>query len=167
MTHLNREEAVEKLIDHYQAPYCCRRSTDPEALLAATAFMHLVSDRKILSIAKAGVVESDDFVYLYSVPELTPSCFNRCCEEAKADALDRIDPNPNHNFSLISVFFLCDRIAPETGALLKKEKFRKDYHKPEYGWAELRLAAIETGSGTCFANPMGKALLNLYRASVN
>ena len=40
-----REEAVEKLLDHYREPYLCAKHMDSTSPLAATAFMHLVSDR--------------------------------------------------------------------------------------------------------------------------
>lgn len=162
-----REDAIERLLSRYQEPYCCAKHPDtPEDHLAATAFMHLVSDRKLLSIAKTGIVESDDFVYIYSVNELTPEVFERCCSEALTDGLKRVDPNPNHNFSLISVFFICDKLAPEAHSALKKMKYHKDYQKPEHGWVDLRLAAVEVAGGARCANPMGKALLNIYKASV-
>lgn len=161
-----REEAVEKLLDHYREPYLCSKHMDSTSPLAATAFMHLVSDRKMLSIAKVGIVESDDFVYIYSLEELNQETFERCCTEALTDGLKRVDPNPNHNFSLISIFFLCDKITPDGNAALKKMKFHKDYEKPEHGWADLRLAAVEMNSSSRTANPMGKVLLNIYKASV-
>lgn len=163
---VTREEALEKLMAHYQEPYLCARRMDPDSPLAATAFMHLVSNRKLLSIANVGIVESDDFVYIYSVEELNEELFDRCCAEALADGLDRVDPNPNHQFSLVSVFFLCDTITPGTAAKLKKTKYRKDYKKPEYGSADLRLAAVETGGKARVANSMGKALLSIYKSAV-
>lgn len=165
---VTREEAIERLLAHYQEPYrCAERPAAASPELAATAFMHLVSDRKILSLATVGIVESDDFVYIYSVEELTPEVFDRCCTAALTDALKRVDPNPNHNFSLVSVFFICDKVAPETTAAVKKMKYHKDYENPEHGWVDLRLAAVEVGGGTRCANPMGKVLLNIYKASVN
>ena len=163
-----REDAIERLLSHYQEPYCCAKHPDiPENHLAATAFMHLVSDRKLLSIAKTGIVESDDFVYIYSVNELTPEVFERFCTEALTDGLKRVDPNPNHNFSLISVFFICETLTADTVGKLKKMKYHKDYQKPEHGWVDLRLAAVSLGDGGRCANPMGKNLLNIYKASAN
>ena len=60
----DRTAAVERLYAYYenQGPYRCALGMDPNSPLAATALMHLVSDRKILSLAKVGCVESDDFV---------------------------------------------------------------------------------------------------------
>ena len=55
----------------------------------------------------------------------------------------------------------------ETTAAVKKMKYHKDYENPEHGWVDLRLAAVEVGGGTRCANPMGKVLLNIYKASVN
>ncbi len=59
---------------------------DPNSPLAATALMHLVSDRKILSLAKVGCVESDDFVYMYSMEYLDEELLETCCAEALEDA---------------------------------------------------------------------------------
>ena len=128
---------------------------------------YLAENRELLSIAKVGIVESDDFVYIYSLEELTQEIFERCCTEALTDGLKRVDPNPNHNFSLVSIFFLCDTITPEGSAALKKMKYHKDSEKPQHGWVDLRLAAVEVGSNSRAANPMGKVLLNIYKASVN
>ena len=68
----DRTAAVERLYAYYenQGPYRCALGMDPNSPLAATARMHLVSDRKILSLAKVGCVESDDFVYMYSMEYL-------------------------------------------------------------------------------------------------
>ena len=163
---LTREEAIEKLMAHYQEPYLCARRMDPSSLLSATAFMHLVSERKLLSLANVGIAESDDFVYIYSPAKLDEDTLERCCAEALEDGLKRVDPNPNHQFSLVSVFFLCDTMSPGAAAKLKKQKYHKAYKKPEYGWVDLRLAAVETGSGNHAANAMGKTLLHIYKEAV-
>lgn len=163
---LTREEAIEKLMAHYQEPYLCARRMGSASPLAATAFMHLVSERKLLSLATVGVVESDDFVYIYSLEELNAETLDRCCTEALEDGLSRVDPNPNHQFSLISIFFFCDTITPGAAAKLKKMKYHKDYKKPEHGWADLRLAALETGGRNHTTNAMGKTLLNIYKEAV-
>lgn len=165
----DRAAAVERLYAYYenQGPYRCTLGMDPDSPLAATALMHLVSDRKILSMAKVGCVESDDFVYIYSMEYLDEELLETCCAEALEDALSRVDPNPNHNFSLASVVFLCDAIAPTAAAKLKKTKFHKDYVKPESGWADLRLAAVEIKpGGRTAANPLGKALLNICKTAL-
>ncbi len=161
-----REEALAQLLAHYEEPYVCAQRGDVGGPLAATAFMHLVSDKKLLGLAAVGETESDDFVYLFSVDELTEELFDRCYTHALDDGLGRVDPNPNHSFSMISLFFLCDAITPEAAAKVKKTKFRKDYAKPEAGWAELRLAAVETGGAARLSNPMGKTLLGIYKNSV-
>ena len=53
-----REEAIEKLMAHYQEPYLCARRMDDASPLAATACMHLVSDRELLSLANVGIVDA-------------------------------------------------------------------------------------------------------------
>ena len=163
---LTRAEALEKLMAHYQEPYRCARRMEEGSPLAATAFMHLVGERRLLSLANIGIVESDDFVYVYSVEELTLPLLDCCCSEALEDGLARVDPNPNHQFSLISVFFLCDAIAPDAAAKLKKAKYHKEYKPTGHGWADLRLAAAETGSKTRVANAMGKSLLQIYKEAL-
>ena len=90
----DRTAAVERLYAYYenQGPYHCALGMDPNSPLAATALMHLVSDRKILSLAKVGCVESDDFVYMYSMEYLDEELLETCCAEALEDALSRVDP---------------------------------------------------------------------------
>lgn len=161
-----RAEALEKLMAHYQEPYRCARRTEEDSPLAATAFMHLVGERRLLSLANVGIVESDDFVYLYSTDTLTVPLLERCCSGALEDGLARVDPNPNHQFSLISVFILCDAIAPDAAAQLKKTKYHKEYKPAGSGWTDLRLAAIETGGKARVANAMGKSLLQIYKSAL-
>ena len=163
---VTREEALEKLLSHYDDPYQVVRCAPSDFPLVATASMHLVSERKLLSLASAGIVESDDFVYIYSAEELTLSLYEECCASALQDGFARVDPNPNHNFSLISLIFLCDRISPDAAAALKKNKLHKVYVKPEAGWVDLRLAAVSVGSRSHAANGLGKALLKIYKDTV-
>ena len=125
-----------------QGPYRCALGMDPNSPLAATALMHLVSDRKILSLAKVGCVESDDFVYMYSMEYLDEELLETCCAEALEDAPQPRGPNPNHNFSLASVVFLCDTIAP-TAAKLKKRNSTRIMSNPKAagpicGWPPLK-----------------------------
>lgn len=161
--NFTREEAAEKLLLHYQEPYRCASFQNNASPLVATAFMHLVSDRKFLSMIAAGTVESDDFVYIYSLPELDEDALDKFCAEALENGLSRIDPTPNHNFSLLSVLFLCDSITPGALEKIKKTKYHKKYEKPACGTADLRLAALEVGGGHQAANPLGKALLRIYQ----
>lgn len=163
----NHADAIDKLLAHYDDPYRCARKQESGSPLAATAFMHLVSDRKLLSMIAAGSVESDDFVYIYSLPTLDETTLDALCAEVLQDGLSRIDPNPDHNFSLLSAFFLCDSITPGAAAKLKKTKYHKKFVKPECGTVDLRLAAIEVGGKTHAANPLGKALLQIYRAAMH
>ncbi len=166
MNHAH-QAAVEKLLLHYQEPYrCSSYYDDVSSPLAATAFMHLVSERKFLSFANAGLVESDDFVYIYSLPELTESLFEQYYHEALDDGIARVDPNPNHQFSLISVLFLSDSISPAAASKLKKTKYSKQFTKPESGTIDLRLAAVEVGSKKHAANALGKSLFSIYKQAV-
>ncbi|MCH5211302.1 MAG: hypothetical protein J1F01_10125, partial [Oscillospiraceae bacterium] len=98
--------------------------------------------------------------------ELTMEEFERYYNIALKDGLSRIDPNPNHSFSMVSIFFLCDKIAPEVLSAVKKRKYHEKYPAPGAGWAELRLAAVEVCSRTRAANPMGKSLLGMYKDAV-
>ncbi len=162
MNH-TRQTAVEKLLLHYQEPYLCTSYDSASSPLAATAFMHLISERKFLSLANAGMVESDDFVYIYSLPELTEPLFEQYYHEALDNGIARVDPNPNHQFSLISVLFLCDTITPDAALKLKKTKYYQKFKKPASGTIDLRLAAVEVGGKKHAANAFGKSLLNIYK----
>ena len=161
-----REEALEKLLHHYDEVYYTARRSSETTPLCATAFLHCTGSRKLLSIASVGVTESDDFVYLYSTETLDAALLERCVSAAREDALSRIDPNPNHEFSLISPLFLCDRIDSAAMAQIKRTRFRQKDPKPGHGWAELRLAAVETGTGRHAANTAGKTLWTVYKTAV-
>lgn len=165
--NMTREEAVAKLLAHFEEPYQCAQRGDADTPLAATAFMHMVGDRKLLALAKVGITESNDFAYIYSLPELTVEELERCYDHALEDGLARVDPNPNHSFSLISVFLLCDTITKEAASKVKRARFHKKFPLPGAGWAELRIAAIETGGRGHAANPMGKTLLDIYKSAVS
>ena len=154
--------AVDRLLQHYQDPYVCEVYDDGGAL-AATASMHLVGERKLLSLANIGTVESDDFVYIYSLPVLDEASFERLYSEALEHGVARVDPNPNHNFSLISILFLCDSIDAAAAAKLKKTKYSKKFSRPQRGTIDLRLAAVEVDGRGKAANPLGKSLLNIYK----
>lgn len=125
--------------------------------------MHIVSERKLLSVAAAGYTQSDDFVYVYSMERLDAALAEDCRQKAMEDAVRRIVFDPDHSFSLISLFFLCDALEPSAKTYVKKTKYHQRDRAPSRGWVELRMAALTPDLSVCAANPMGRTLLRIAR----
>lgn len=165
----DRTAAVERLYAYYenQGPYHCALGMDPNSPLAATALMHLDSDVKSSPWPRwAAWRATISFI-------CTP--WNIWMKNCWRPAAPRRWKTPSAAWTptrtIISPWPLSYSCAtqspPQQQAKLKKTKFHKDYVKPESGWADLRLAAVEIKpGGRTAANPLGKTLLNICKAAL-
>ena len=58
--------------------------------------------------AKLWDADSNEYVYIFSVPELTKELYERCKAYAYEEGMKLIDPKPGHMYSYITPVFICD-----------------------------------------------------------
>ncbi|MGN1018306.1 MAG: hypothetical protein ACI4PB_05790, partial [Oscillospiraceae bacterium] len=69
---MTRLEAVDKLCDSYSAYFDVERFDEEDTELAATCFLYVHSEKYVLvKAAKLWEADSNEYVYIFSVPHLT------------------------------------------------------------------------------------------------
>ncbi|MCD7860815.1 MAG: hypothetical protein LUG25_02765 [Oscillospiraceae bacterium] len=153
----DRAQMLERLLTSYATWYDVSRCSASDAPLAATAEYHEVGTAYVLSRkAEMWSAARNEYVYFFSVPELTEALFRQLVEQAGALGEPRIVPHKEHMYSYIVAVILCESV--EEGALraLKRYRRRKDFQFSLHGWMEIHATVIELGRGAILSNPDGR-----------
>lgn len=167
-----REAILERLLKGYSTYFDVERKEDENVPLRAVCSFHVHSEKYVLvKAAKLWDADSNEYVYLFSVPELTEDIFARCRDYAYEKGMDRIDPKPGHMYSYITALFLCDSWTKKGAASLKKCRIYKNFRFSFHGWMEFHAAVLNCSDGQIETNHAGrqmkKMLENCYGSQDN
>lgn len=164
---MTRAEAIEKLCESYSAYFDIVRFDEEESELAATCFLHVHSEKYVLvKAAKLWEADSNEYVYIFSVPHLTKDVFLKCRDHAHNDGMSRIEPKPGHMCSYITALFICDSCDPEALRALKRTRIYKSFRLSYYGWMDFHTGIIELSSGKTAANGSGRSTAKLLQKAL-
>ncbi len=167
---MTREEALERMLQGYEAYFDVERFSGREdnlPLMAECRFY--VHSEKYVLVKKAKLwdADSNEYVYIFSIPELTRELFERCKDHAYSDGMKKIDPKPGHMYSYITPVFICDTCTPEAEKALKKCNIYKSFHFSWYGWMNLHTAAVILGENRVITNRMGRGNAKFMKSIIN
>ena len=106
--------------------------------------------------AKLWDADSNEYVYIFVMPELTKELYETCKNYAYEEGMKLIDPKPGHMYSYITPVFICDTCTPEAEKALKRCRIYKSFHFSWYGWMNVHTAAVVCKEGRVFTNRMGR-----------
>ncbi len=153
---LTCEQLTQALLNSYEAYYDITRVDDGSPLLATCDF-HSTSERYVLvKRAKLWAAETNEYVFLFHVPELTMDSLALCRDLALEQGMKKIHPHPEHMYSHITAILLCDTAQPDALELLERYKKSANFKLSLHGWMEYRIAAVDLSTGEVFANRKGK-----------
>lgn len=167
---MTREEALERMLQGYEAYFDVERFFSPEddIPLVAECRFYVHSEKYVLvKKAKLWDADSNEYVYIFSVPELTHEIFTRCKDYAYADGMKKIEPKPGHMYSYITPVFICDTCTPEAEKALKRCKVYKSFHFSWYGWMNLHTAAVILSDSRVITNKMGRGNAKFMNNIIN
>lgn len=161
----NRHDFLSKLVDSYEYYYNITEGDADSGLpLAFHAEFHARDEGYVLiKKAKIWAAESNEYVYVFSTPELDLQTAEGCMDYALADGLPKIEPHPEHKDSYIIVVFLADVIQPEAAKAIRRRKFHKDYKFGIMGWSSMKTAAVELEKEMVLTNKMGSSLKKFFK----
>lgn len=164
---MTRPEAIDKLCKSYSLYFDIERYDDDPRPLAATFFMHTHSEKYVL-VKKAKIWEADsnEYVYLFSVPHLTKELFLECRDFAYKDGMEHIEPGPNHMVSYITALFLCDTCDADAVKALKRTYIYKSFKLAFHGWMDFHTGLIELSTGKTAANSSGRSTAQLLKKTL-
>lgn len=165
-----REELLERMLKGYQAYFDIERyeeRADDLPLMAHCRFY--VHSEKYVLVKKAKLwdADSNEYVYIFSVPELTKEIFERCKDYAYEDGMKLIDPKPGHMYSYITPVFICDTCTKEAEKALTRCRIYKSFHFSWYGWMNVHTAAVIREGNRVITNRMGRGNAKFMKNILN
>lgn len=166
-----RDEILERLIKSYEAYFDIEKYPDGQKdgmPLAAHCRFYVHSEKYVLvKKAKLWEADSNEYVYIFSVPELTLPVFEQCRDYAYEEGMKLVDPKPGHMYSYITSVFLCDSCTPEAKKALQKCRIYKSFHFSLYGWMDFHTALLICGETHAYTNRSGRANAKFMKKILN
>jgi hypothetical protein len=154
---MTRNEVFEKLYDSYCTWYDMERCGGEKTPLRATGAFHATDNAYMLvEKAKMWTAHSNDYLYVFEIPKLTPELFDSLVSEAKESGEKLIHPGKDHKCSYITALFICEEAEPEALRKLSRYKFRKDFLFGFRGWQEIHTALVRLDDGSISTNGDGR-----------
>lgn len=107
--------------------------------------------------------ETNEYLYLFSAEQFDPDTVNKCIDYAIADALPRVKPHKEHQYTNFKTVFVTDCFDDATLKVIRKRKFTKNYKFSLYGYSMLMTAAVDLEKKKAFANPDGQRQLPFFQ----
>ena len=160
----DRSAVLERLLDGYSAYFDVERADEKDAPLMAVCSFHVHSEKYVLvKAAKLWDADANEYVYLFSVPELTEEVFEACKAYAYEKGMELIDPKPGHRYSYITALFLCDQSSKEGEKALRKCKIYKSFKLSFHGWMEFHTAMLDCVNGRIETNHAGRQMKKMLK----
>jgi len=167
MQQYTRETAIEKLLDGYRSFYNITRYDEAQLPMVALCEFFEHAEKYVLS-RKANLwsAESEEFVYLFTMDNLSLDDYEKYRDYAHKDGMSRAHIGPGHMYTYITPIFICNTCDEDARKALKKCKIYKSFHFSLHGWMDFHTAVLEinrdyrittNGSGKC----VGKILKNV------
>lgn len=164
---MTRLEALDKLCGSYSAYFDIVRYDETDDELAATCFLHVHSEKYVLvKKAKLWEADSNEYVYIFSVPTLTKEIFLKCRDIAYKDGMSRIEPKEGHMCSYITAVFLCDTCEKDAAKAIKRTRIYKSFRLSYYGWMDYHTGAIELSTNKTVSNGSGRCVSQLLKQTL-
>ena len=168
---LTREEMLERLMRSYEPYFDVERYEDGEKddmpLSAHCRFYVHSSKYVLIKKAQLWAADCNEYVYVFSVPELTEEVFARCRDYAYEEGMKLVNPKPDHMYSYITAVFLCDTCTPEARKALQKCRIYKSFHFSLYGWMDFHTALLVRGENRSYTNRSGRGNAKLMKSILN
>lgn len=154
---ITRQEAVEKLLRSYETYFNITPFEEKDLPLVARCDFFEHSQKYVLSRkAELWSANSEEFLYLFEMPELTLEVFEKCKNQVIQDGMERMHIGPGHMYSFITAIFICDRCNKETVKALKKSHMYKSFKFSLHGWMDYHNAVLICDTNEIKSNYAGK-----------
>lgn len=141
-------------------------ASDVPFLVASYAF-HSSNECYVVSRkVKLWSAETHEFVYVFSVPELTAPIYEACRRYAHEEGMRRVRPHIDHMSSYITAILICESMTDEAVRMLEKTRIRKNFLFSLHGWMEFRVVAAELSSERVVANRAARELKKFMRENL-
>lgn len=168
MQTMTRQEAVEQLLERYGGYYDVWQAEEGDVpFLAAGCDFHAHSEKYILTKkAKLWQAESHEYVFLFSVPQLTEDIYRACEAAAYERGMEKVKPGPEHMYTYITAVFVCDSCTPEARKALRRCRIYKSFRLSYWGWMDFHTALVQLDTGRVNGNFSGRSAAQLLETTL-
>ena len=159
-----RETAIRRLLESYRAYFDITLFNEEPPYLTAICEFFEHSEKYVLSRqANLWAANCEEFVYLFSVKELTKEIFEKCRDYAHEDGLKRAHIGPGHRYTYITPIFVCDTCQNEAKAAVRKCRIYKSFRLSLHGWMDFHTAALEVKDNQITTNRSGRCVAKVLK----
>ena len=159
---LTRQEACSKLLRLYKSYYNIHRFDGGESAVREGGSHKGRTDEEVMSIiseesypliarcdffehsqkyvisqkAELWSADREEFLYLFSMPELSMELFKKCRDYVYSDGMERLNVRPGHMYTYLTAVFLCDSCDADVIKAIKKTRIYKSFHFSLHGWMD-------------------------------
>ncbi len=131
---------------------------------ALLSYFDMSSERKLLGVmALGGVGHAYEYRLMFAAPALSEHALAGWWEYAEAAERELVQPGRNHDFSLVSVILVTDRVEKPVQKALKKLQGGRDFSSSGQGWSSVQMAAVSLEERRVYTNRVGAALKNILK----
>ena len=116
--------------------------------------------------AKMWEVDNHEYLFFLVREHLDEAGLAELIGFMKTDALRKVDPEPNHMSSCISLVVIADDVSEAAMKLARRTRFRKNFAFGIRGWADMRIAVVDVSTQTVQTNAAGKTMKATLEANV-
>ena len=150
---MTRQELTERIIQGYSSYFDINRQENNPLGLVCRCDLHIHSEKFVL-VRSAKLWEADchEYVFLFSVKELTSQVFRDCERLVLSQGRELIKPKQGHMYTYLTLAFVCDSLTEQAKKLLKRARHYKSYRFSFHGWSDFRTYAVKAEDKTIFCN---------------
>lgn len=159
--HLDEQHLVlERLLAAHEAWFDVERDVEYAGRsFEGYAEFHSYGEKYVLSKKrKLWEVEAHEYLFFKLVDHLDETAFTELLEYMKTEAVNKVNPGPNHMTSYVSLVVIAKEVDPATGRKLRLASHHKTYKFGFHGYAEFRLCAVDLAGQQVLTNAMGKSM---------
>lgn len=159
-----RKEAAERLLKSYKPFYNINLSEEEAGEFVARCDYFEHSQKYVLSQkAELWSADSEEFLYLFSVPHLTLSLFEKYRDFVYEDGMNRINIGPGHMYSFLTPVFVCETCDADALKAIRKCRIYKSFHFSLHGWMDFHAAAVDLSNNRVYSNRSGHSTAKILK----
>ena len=123
------------------------------------------SARKILGLMPTGGVgHAHEYRLLFAVPKLGEDELADWWAYAERVFETLVEPDENHDFSIVSVILAAGELEKDVPKRLKKLAHEQQFEGGKHGWGSVRMACVDLEAHKLCVSRMGDSLKNIMKA---
>ena len=162
---VDRESFLAVLEDSFSAYYTIQENEDLTELPLAFRANYFSRDEKYWFTKNVTIWgnETNELCYVFSAPHFDERTVESCLDFVIADALPRVKPHKEHQYTNFKAIFLADSFDEAAKKAVQKRRFTKNYKYSLHGYSMLLAAAVDLSDCSTTTNKVGYQLVKYFR----